>query len=71
VCFGDDQDIHVSESWESREQLEAFGQCNRRPNYSPLGSPSPTEATDVDVILEDTTEGDRARDGHGRHGRRW
>ena len=25
VCFGDDGDLRVSEVWESREQLEAFG----------------------------------------------
>jgi hypothetical protein len=26
VCFGDEQDIRVSEIWESQEQLEAFGE---------------------------------------------
>jgi quinol monooxygenase YgiN len=26
VCFGDEQDVRVSEVWESREQLDAFGQ---------------------------------------------
>lgn len=26
VCFGDKQDIRVSEVWESQEQLEAFGE---------------------------------------------
>jgi quinol monooxygenase YgiN len=25
VCFGDEQDIRVSEIWESQEQLDAFG----------------------------------------------
>ena len=25
VCFGDEQDIRVSEIWDSREQFEAFG----------------------------------------------
>jgi len=25
VCFGDENDLHVSEIWESREQLDAFG----------------------------------------------
>ena len=25
VCFGDEQNLRVSEIWESREQLEAFG----------------------------------------------
>jgi hypothetical protein len=26
VCFGDEQDIRVSEIWDSREQLQAFGE---------------------------------------------
>jgi len=26
VCFGDENDLHVSEVWESREQLAAFGE---------------------------------------------
>ena len=26
VCFGDTQDIRVSEVWESQEQLDAFGE---------------------------------------------
>jgi len=26
VCFGDEQDIQVSEVWESQEQLDAFGE---------------------------------------------
>ena len=26
VCFGDEQDIRVSEVWESREKFEAFGE---------------------------------------------
>ena len=26
VCFGDEQDIRVSEIWESQEQFEAFGE---------------------------------------------
>jgi hypothetical protein len=26
VCFGSDGDLRVSEIWDSREQLEAFGQ---------------------------------------------
>ena len=29
VCFGDEQDIRVSEIWESREKLEAFGETLR------------------------------------------
>ncbi len=26
TCFGDEQNLRVSEIWESREQLEAFGE---------------------------------------------
>jgi hypothetical protein len=26
VCFGDDDDIRVSEIWDSQEQLDAFGE---------------------------------------------
>ena len=26
VAFGDEQNLHVSEIWESREQLQAFGE---------------------------------------------
>ena len=26
VCFGSDSDLRVSEIWESREQMEAFGE---------------------------------------------
>ena len=26
VCFGDDGDLKVSEIWDSREQMEAFGE---------------------------------------------
>jgi hypothetical protein len=26
VCFGDEQDIRVSEVWDSRDNLEAFGE---------------------------------------------
>ena len=29
VCFGDEQDIRVSEVWESQEQLDAFGETLR------------------------------------------
>jgi hypothetical protein len=29
VAFGDEQDVHVSEIWESREQLETFGEVLR------------------------------------------
>ena len=29
VCFGDQNDIRVSEAWESREKLEAFGETLR------------------------------------------
>ena len=26
ICFGTDGDLHVSEIWDSREQLQAFGE---------------------------------------------
>jgi hypothetical protein len=29
ACFGDENDIRVSEVWESREKLEAFGETLR------------------------------------------
>ena len=29
VCFGDEQDIRVSEVWESREKFEGFGETLR------------------------------------------
>jgi hypothetical protein len=36
VCFGDEQDIRVSEIWESQEQLEAFGE-KLRPRIEQAG----------------------------------
>ena len=36
VCFGDEQDIRVSEVWESQEQLEAFGE-KLRPRLAEAG----------------------------------
>jgi hypothetical protein len=36
VCFGDEQDIRVSEIWESQEQLEAFGE-KLRPRIEQVG----------------------------------
>jgi hypothetical protein len=36
VCFGDEQDIRVSEIWESREQFEAFGE-KLRPRLEAAG----------------------------------
>ncbi len=36
VCFGDEQDIRVSEVWESQEQLEAFGE-KLRPRLEAAG----------------------------------
>ncbi len=36
VCFGDEQDIRVSEVWESQEQLEAFGE-KLRPRLDDAG----------------------------------
>lgn len=36
VCFGDEQDIRVSEVWESQEQLEAFSE-KLRPRMEEAG----------------------------------
>lgn len=36
VCFGDEQDIRVSEVWESQEQLDAFGE-KLRPRLAEAG----------------------------------
>ena len=36
VCFGDEQNIRVSEVWESQEQLEAFGE-RLRPRLEEAG----------------------------------
>lgn len=36
VCFGDEQDIRVSEIWESQEQLQAFGE-KLRPRLEAAG----------------------------------
>lgn len=36
VCFGDENDIRVSEIWESREKLEAFGE-KLRPRMEEAG----------------------------------
>ncbi len=54
MCFGDDQDIHVSEIWESREQLEAFGQ-KLRPHLEAAGmqvsgEPEVFEALNVETF---------------------
>ena len=36
VCFGDEQDIRVSEIWESQERFEAFGE-KLRPKLEEAG----------------------------------
>jgi hypothetical protein len=36
VCFGDESDIRVSEVWESREKLDAFGE-KLRPRLEDAG----------------------------------
>jgi hypothetical protein len=36
VCFGDENDIRVSEVWESREKLDAFGE-RLRPRMEEAG----------------------------------
>jgi hypothetical protein len=36
VCFGDEQDIRVSEAWESQDKFEAFGE-KLRPRLEEAG----------------------------------
>ena len=54
VCFGDDHDLHVSEIWESREQLEAFGETLRphleAAGIQPAGEPEIFEARNVETF---------------------
>ena len=51
VVFGDEQDIRVSEVWESREKLDAFGE-KLRPKMEEAGiQPSgPPEVFEVQVF---------------------
>ena len=54
VCFGDPQDIRVSEVWESQEKLDAFGE-KLRPKLEEAGiqlsgQPEVLEAHAVDIF---------------------
>jgi len=54
VCFGDEQDIRVSEIWDSQEQLEAFGEKLRprleKAGIQPSGEPEVFEAHVVETF---------------------
>ena len=51
VCFGDEQDIRVSEVWESQEQLDAFGE-KLRPRLEEAGVQLsvPPEVFDAHIV---------------------
>jgi hypothetical protein len=49
VCFGDEANLHVSEVWESREQLGAFGE-KLRPHIEAAGVQMSGEPEIYDVI---------------------
>lgn len=55
VCFGDDQDVRVSEIWESREQLEAFGE-KLRPHLEAAGMQVSGEPEVFEVLNIETFE---------------
>ena len=51
VCFGSDGNLRVSEIWDSREQLEAFGQ-RLMPVLSDIGiNPGEPELVDIHNIV--------------------
>lgn len=54
VCFGDERNLRVSEIWESREQLQAFGE-KLRPQLEAAGiemsgEPEVFEVTNVETF---------------------
>ena len=49
VCFGDEADLHVSEVWESREQLAAFGDT-LRPHIEAAGMQMSGEPEVFEVV---------------------
>lgn len=53
VCFGDEQNIHISEIWESREQLEAFSE-RLRPHLEAAGIQLAGEPEFFDTINVET-----------------
>ena len=52
VCFGDQQDIRVSEIWESREKFEAFGET-LRPRLEEAGIQLAGEPEVFEVLVLD------------------
>lgn len=51
VCFGTDSNLRVSEIWESREQLEAFGE-RLMPVLSEVGiEPGEPEVVEIHSIV--------------------
>jgi hypothetical protein len=52
VCFGDPQDIRVSEIWESREKLDAFGE-KMRPRLEEAGIQLAGEPEILEVLVLD------------------
>ena len=52
VCFGDPQDIRVSEIWESREKLDAFGE-RLRPRLEEAGIQLAGEPEILEVLVLD------------------
>ena len=53
VCFGDPQNIRVSEIWESREKLEAFGE-KLRPRMEQEGIQLAGEPEILEVLVLDS-----------------
>jgi hypothetical protein len=53
VAFGDDQDVRVSEIWESREKFEAFGQT-LRPELEKAGIQLSGQPEFYEVVQFDT-----------------
>jgi hypothetical protein len=54
VAFGDEQDVHVSEIWESREKMQAFGE-KLQPKLAaagiqPSGEPELFEALNLETF---------------------
>jgi hypothetical protein len=49
VCFGDEGDLRVSEIWESREQLDAFGE-KLRPHLAAAGVEITEDPEVFDVV---------------------
>ena len=53
VCFGDEQDIRVSEIWESREKFDAFGD-KLMPKLEEAGIQLAGEPEVIEALVVDT-----------------